>query len=1000
MRTMMRFSLKMTAALLLVWALFGAGLAPAHRASAACAPTVSFDLWAKTGSATLYGATSVNFWGYSLTSGDPATLPGPLLDVTQGDCVQVTLHNTLAESSALLFQGQGLIPDTTGAAPLTGTAVYTFSADSPGTYLYEAGLIPGAQHQVAMGMYGTLIVRSAVPGQAYASADSAYDQEALIVLSEFDPAMVSNPAAFDMRKFAPKYFLINGKAYPGTDPITVTAGNKVLLRYVNAGQQSHHMSLLGFTQTVLAADGSPFLHSHRMAAETIAPGQTLDALIAPPSTTPESSKFALYDANMLLRNHAGTGANAGLGGMLALLNVTGGSPTVGPDSVGPLLSLLSLSPNPSTGTSTVTLSVTANEATTGNSNVAEFEYTIDAGTPVSIPVGSPAPLAVLSTPLPSVGVGTHLVSVRARDAWGNWSMPGNINLIIDNVGPAASNVVLNPNPSNGTLGVYLSFTLNDGPTGGSNVTAAEYWVDSGAPVAVPVGTPASLKTLTVIIPSGLSAGAHTVHVRGQDALGNWGTEATGSLVVDTVGPLVTSVSATYNPNNGTKPLNTSVQAVRVTASFSDASTGGSKLSLAEGFIDLPGTTGTGFAFVASDGNFNSPVENGFADVPLVVINGLSAGPHPFCVHVKDAAGNWSAMDCSYMLVVDKTPPAVLSITRLDPSPTTPGTVHYTVTFSEAVTGVSAANFALVRTGLSASAAITSVSGSAATWTVTAVTGNGSGTLGLNLASPTGIVDIAGNALPSAGLPFVGEVYTVTIVSGPLYFSTSGSSNPPGVSGTADDADIYFYNGSGTFSRVIDITAAPYSLGSGVNVDGFDRVDATHFYMSFSGSVTLPVVGAVQDEDVVYYNAGTWSLFFDGSANGVAATDLDAISISGGTLYFSTGNSTVPPGAGGSGDDADIYRWDGPGAFTRVVDASGTGSLLGLASGANVDGLVWVDVAHFYLSFENTSTTLPVLGAAEDEDVVFYDTGAWSTYFDGTGLGLVLGAQDLDAFDLP
>ncbi len=44
-----------------------------------------------------------------------------------------------------------------------------------------------------------------------------------MVLSELDTALntVATPASFDMRNFNPKYFLINGKAYPGTDPLTV-----------------------------------------------------------------------------------------------------------------------------------------------------------------------------------------------------------------------------------------------------------------------------------------------------------------------------------------------------------------------------------------------------------------------------------------------------------------------------------------------------------------------------------------------------------------------------------------------------------------------------------------------------------------------------------------------------------------------------------------------------------------------------------------------------------
>jgi hypothetical protein len=237
--------------------------------------------------------------------------------------------------------------------------------------------------------------------------------------------------------------------------------------------------------------------------------------------------------------------------------------------------------------------------------------------------------------------------------------------------------------------------------------------------------------------------------------------------------------------------------------------------------------------------------------------------------------------------------------------------------------------------------------------------------------------------------------------GPLDFSTLGNTNPPGVAGTADDADIYSWNGT-AFSRSIDASAAPYNLPGGANVDGFDRVSATQFYLSFTGQVNVPGIGNVQDEDVVFFNGTSWSLFFDGSVRGLtgaAATDLDAISIVGGQLYFSTDNGAIPPGAGGVGDDADIYRWNGASTYTRVIDASGTGSL-GLPNSANVDGFVRVDATHFYLSF-NADTTVPVLGAVQDEDVIFYNAGVWSVYFDSTALGLgTTGSLDVDAFDVP
>ena len=47
------------------------------------------------------------------------------------------------------------------------------------------------------------------------------------MLSELDTSLNNlitsgNPAAFDMRKYKPKYFLINGKTFPNTDLISVT----------------------------------------------------------------------------------------------------------------------------------------------------------------------------------------------------------------------------------------------------------------------------------------------------------------------------------------------------------------------------------------------------------------------------------------------------------------------------------------------------------------------------------------------------------------------------------------------------------------------------------------------------------------------------------------------------------------------------------------------------------------------------------------------------------
>ena len=231
----------------------------------------------------------------------------------------------------------------------------------------------------------------------------------------------------------------------------------------------------------------------------------------------------------------------------------------------------------------------------------------------------------------------------------------------------------------------------------------------------------------------------------------------------------------------------------------------------------------------------------------------------------------------------------------------------------------------------------------------------------------------------------------------LYLSTLGNSNPPGVAGTADNADIYSWNDT-SYARSIDMTTAPYNVAPGANVDGFSRVDATHFYVSFADTTTLGSL-TVQDEDVAYWNAGSWQMFFDGSTHGLGqgGQDVDAVSVSGGTLYFSTGQSSNPTGVGGTGDDADVYSWNtSTNAMARAWDATANG----FGTGANVDGLDWIDATHFYLSFSSGTTTVPQIGTAQDEDVDYFSAGTWSVRFDGTAHGLTTDNLDVDAFDVP
>jgi hypothetical protein len=140
-------------------------------------------------------------------------------------------------------------------------------------------------------------------------------------------------------------------------------------------------------------------------------------------------------------------------------------------------------------------------------------------------------------------------------------------------------------------------------------------------------------------------------------------------------------------------------------------------------------------------------------------------------------GNFTAGD---VYVINKNAPFVTSILRADPSPTNAGSVRFTVTLSESVSGVDAADFVLTASGVS-EAGVASVSGAGSVYVVTVNTGNGSGTLRLDLNDDDSIIDSAGAPLGGAGIGngnFVaGESFTIdrnTPVIQSVAFSSDGA----------------------------------------------------------------------------------------------------------------------------------------------------------------------------------------------------------------------------------
>ncbi|MGC9040720.1 MAG: choice-of-anchor D domain-containing protein, partial [Roseiflexus sp.] len=100
-------------------------------------------------------------------------------------------------------------------------------------------------------------------------------------------------------------------------------------------------------------------------------------------------------------------------------------------------------------------------------------------------------------------------------------------------------------------------------------------------------------------------------------------------------------------------------------------------------------------------------------------------------------------------------PEVASIVRVGGSPTNAASVQFQVNFSEAVKGVSAANFSLVTLGGAVGGSIASVSPASGTstnqWTVMVNAGGGNKTIRLDFVNSNGVTNVDGNAVEK--LPF-------------------------------------------------------------------------------------------------------------------------------------------------------------------------------------------------------------------------------------------------------
>jgi hypothetical protein len=355
-------------------------------------------------------------------------------------------------------------------------------------------------------------------------------------------------------------------------------------------------------------------------------------------------------------------------------------------------------------------------------------------------------------------------------------------------------VSITPAYSNPNAGATVAFTVTFSksvnsvfiPSFSLNATGV-----SGASIASVSGS-GSIRT--VLVNTGTGSGTIRLDVIDTDVivdatgnplggmgLGN-GSFTTGqAYTIDKTAPIVsTIVRASTDP--------TSAASVNFTATFSEAVTG---VDVTDFALTAPGITGASVTSVSGSGAIYTVAVNTGADSGTLRLD-LNDDDS-----IKDIAGSASnplggvgigngSFTSGESYTISRTPPVVVSINRTYGNPTSGSTLFYTVTFSEAVTGVYKPSFALATTGTITGASVSSVSGSGTTYTVLVNSGTGDGTIRLDLID----TDVIKNALniplggsgAGNGTFTTGQEYTV-VKSAPVVVSINRTYGDPTAAST-------------------------------------------------------------------------------------------------------------------------------------------------------------------------------------------------------------------------
>jgi FtsP/CotA-like multicopper oxidase with cupredoxin domain len=207
-------------------------------------------------------------------------VPGPLIRWPEGKPLVIDVLNRSPVPEIVHWHGLQIPAEMDGAAeqgssmiPPGGQFRYAFTPRPSGFRWYHTHAFAG--HDLKRGGYTGQFGCFYIEPKTDAGA---YDQEIFLTLHDWNPYLAAG--ADSSMEAAYDYSTIDGRMLGYADPIKVHAGQRVLLRVLNASASMiHWLALAGHELTVMAMDGNPTPQPTSTSAIRLGPAERADVLV-------------------------------------------------------------------------------------------------------------------------------------------------------------------------------------------------------------------------------------------------------------------------------------------------------------------------------------------------------------------------------------------------------------------------------------------------------------------------------------------------------------------------------------------------------------------------------------------------------------------------------------------------------------------------------------------------------------------------------------------------